>query len=400
MLALAQIFEKVLVEAVPRACSWFAIVVLKAGLKPEMLLQYRVLYANFLGGIVNFHLSKIRIILAIAGIAAGTLFGGGAFAQESSPTNSLPNPYHLVEGWGKDLPAGRQWGSTNTLALDSKGNLWVGERCGGNSCADSPLDPILEFDPSGKFIKSFGGGMFIIPHGVYFDKDGNLWVTDFGIKGDKGQQVIKFSPDLKELMRLGKAGVTGDGPDTFNQPNGVVIAPNGDIFVGDGHTPGKGNQRVMKFSKDGKFIKQWGELGSGPGQFNVPHALAMDSKGRLFVGDRANSRIQIFDQDGKFITEWKQFGQPSGIFIDKNDVLYVADSQSQSTDPKNVTYNPGFDQGVRIGSAKDGKVTAFIPIPHPPDVATNAPEGVTSDGKGNIYIADVVLKDIRKYTKN
>ncbi len=136
----------------------------------------------------------------------------------------------------------------------------------------------------------------------------------------------------------------------------MVVASNGDIFVADGHTPGKGNQRVMKFSKDEKFIKQWGELGTGPGQFNVPHTLAIDSKGRLFVGDRVNMRIQIFDQNGKFLEEWKQFGQPSGIFIDKNDVLYVADSQSQSTDPKNVTYNAGFDQGIRIGSAKDGKV--------------------------------------------
>ena len=342
----------------------------------------------------------LKFTLAIAGIAACAVFGGRASAQEASPTNSLPNPYHLVEGWGKDLPAGRQWGSTNTLAIDPKGNIWVGERCGGASCADSPLDPILEFDPSGKFVKSMGGGMFIVPHGVYFDKDGNLWVTDFASKGDKGQQVIKFSPDGKELMRLGKAGVAGDGPDTFNQPDCVIVAPNGDIFVADGHTPGKGNQRVMKFSKDGTFIKQWGELGSGPGQFNVPHTLAFDSKGRLYVGDRVNMRIQIFDQDGKFLEEWKQFGQPSGIFIDKNDVLYVADSQSQSTDPKNVAYNPGFDQGIRIGSAKDGKVMNFIPIPHPADVSTNAPEGITSDGKGNIYIADVVLKDIRKYTKN
>jgi sugar lactone lactonase YvrE len=179
----------------------------------------------------------------------------------------------------------------------------------------------------------------------------------------------------------------------------VIVAPNGDIFVGDGHTPGKGNQRVLKFSKDGKFIKQWGELGSGPGQFNVPHGLAFDSKGRLFVADRANLRIQIFDQDGKFLDQWKQFGQPSGIYIDKNDVLYVTDSQSQSTDPKNITYNPGFEQGIRIGSAKDGKVKEFIPIPHPPNVSTNTPEGIVADGKGNLYVGEVVLKGVAKFTK-
>lgn len=327
---------------------------------------------------------------------------GNAFAQAESPMNSFPNPFHLVDGWAKDLPGGREWGSTNAIFVDSKDNVWVGERCGSRTnCVDSPLDPVLEFDASGKVIKTFGDGMFIVPHGVFVDRAGNVWVTDNSSKDDKGQQVIKFSPDGKELMRLGKPGVAGDGPDTFNQPDGVVVAPNGDIFVADGHTAGKGNARIVKFSKDGTFIKQWGEHGSGPGQFEVPHGIAIDSKGRIFVADRNNKRVQIFDQDGKFLEEWKQFGEPSGLFIDSHDILYVTDSQSQDTEPKNAgSYNPGFEQGIRIGSVKDGKVTAFIPVPHPPDVATNAPEGVAADSKGNVYIADVVLKDIRKYSRN
>ena len=345
-------------------------------------------------------LSRIRFMLVIAGVMVISMIGGKAFAQADSSANSYPNPYRQIDGWGKDLPGGRQWGSTNALFIDSKNNIWVAERCGGNSCADSTLDPILEFDSSGKLIKSLGGGMIVVPHGVFVDKDGNIWVTDNSGKEEKGQQVIKFSPDGKVLMRLGKAGVAGDGPDTFNQPDGVVIAANGDIFVADGHTPTKGNARIVKFSKDGKFIKQWGEHGSGPGQFEVPHGIAIDSKGRIFVADRNNKRIQIFDQDGKYLEEWKQFGEPSGLSIDSHDMLYVADSQSQSTDPKNAgSYNPGFDQGIRIGSAKDGKVIAFIPIPHPADVATNAPEGVGADAMGNVYGADVVLKDVRKYVK-
>lgn len=348
------------------------------------------------------HPSRFGTILSVFGLVVISGFGS-AFAQADSPANSYPNPFHLVDGWAKDLPGGRHWGSTNAIFVDSKDNIWVGERCGSRtSCADSNLDPVLEFDASGKFIKSFGGGMFIVPHGVYVDQSGNVWVTDNSASktGDKGQQVIKFSPDGKELMRLGKAGVAGDGPDAFNQPDGVAVAANGDIFVADGHTAGKGNARIVVFSKDGKFIMQWGEHGSGPGQFEVPHGIAIDSKGRIFVADRNNKRIQIFGSDGKFIEEWKQFGEPSGLFIDARDVLYVTDSQSQSEKPESAgSYNPGFEQGIRIGSAKDGKVTAFIPIPHPPDVATNAPEGVAADSNGNVYIADVVLQDIRKYTK-
>ena len=346
---------------------------------------------------MKLRLSHITFTLAVAGIAVMAMFGSRAYIQADSHPNSAPNPYRAVEGWGKPLPDGRQWGSTNALTVDSKGNVWVAERCGGNSCADSTLDPILEFDSSGKLLKSFGAGMFVVPHGVFVDKNGNVWATDNSGKDGKGQQVIEFSPDGKVLMRLGKAGVAGDGPDTFNQPDGVAIAANGDIFVADGHTAGTGNARIVKFSKDGKFIKQWGEHGSGPGQFEVPHSIAMDSKGRIFVADRGNKRIQIFDQDGKFLDQWTQFGVPSGVFIDRNDVLYVADSMSESDDPKRPSYNPGFEQGIRIGSAKDAKVTAFIPIPPPPGVPTNAPEGVAADAKGNVYGADVVLKDVRKY---
>lgn len=344
-------------------------------------------------------LSRVKLVLAGAGLVAIAMFGSQTFSQAGAQGNSAPDPYRPVEGWGKPLPDGRQWGSTNAVTVDSKGNVWVAERCGGNSCADSSLDPILEFDSSGKLIKSFGGGMFVVPHGVYVDKAGNVWATDNSGKDGKGQQVIKFSAEGKELMRLGKAGIAGDGPDTFNQPDGVVVAANGDIFVADGHTVGTGNARVVKFSKDGKFIMQWGEHGSGPGQFEVPHAIAIDSKGRIYVADRGNRRIQIFDQDGKFLEQWTQFGTPSGLFIDPHDELYVADSMSESDDPKKPYYNPGFGQGIRVGSAKDGKVAAFIPIPPPPGAATNAPEGVAGDLSGSVYGADVVLKDVRKYVK-
>jgi len=349
----------------------------------------------------------LKFKLAI-GLLTFSISGINASAQGSyPPSNDLPNPYRTVSNWAQ-LPDGRKWGSTSGVAIGPDGNIWTYERCGGNSCADSNLPPILEFGPSGKLLKNFGAGLFVLPHGIFADKDGNVWVTD-GVGGGtasdevgkhgKGHQVFKFSPEGKVLMVLGKAGVPGDSPDMFNRPSAVVLAPDGDIFVADGHNSppdSQVNARILKFSKDGKFINQWGKLGTAPGEFNSPHALALDSKGRLFVADRSNNRIQIFTQNGKFIAEWKQFGRPSGIFIDKDDTMYVADSES--TDQPGYGFNPGCKRGIRIGSARDGKVTAFIPDPDPKG-ATSAAEGVAVDRQGNIYGAEVGSMDLKKYIK-
>jgi len=228
------------------------------------------------------------------------------------------------------------------------------------------------------------------------DGDGTFDPTDGQGKDGKGHQAFKFSPEGRVLMTLGKAGVTGSGPDTFNSPSDVIVAPNGDIFVADGHG-GDTNERIVKFSKDGKFIKAWGKKGSGPSEFDTPHSIAMDSKGRLFVADRGNNRVQIFDQDGKFLEEWKQFSRPSGIFIDRNDVMYSADSES--TDKDGYGHNPGWKRGIRIGSARDGSVTAFIPDPSPGTAVTSAAEGVAADAQGNVYGAEVGPKDVKKYVK-
>jgi len=302
------------------------------------------------------------------------------------------NPYRVVEGWAK-LPEGRSWGSTAAVDVDSNDHIWVAERCGTNSCAGSNLSPILEFDPSGKLLRSFGAGMFVFPHGICVDKEGNVWVTDGDGKDGKGHQVFKFSPDGRVLMTLGKAGVAGDGPDTFNRPSDVIVAPNGDIFVADGHG-GDSNARIVKFSKDGKFIKSWGKKGIAPGEFDTPHGLAFDSKGRLFVADRNNNRIQIFDQEGSFIEQWTQFSRPSGIFIDVKDNIYVADSESNSVRP-----HPGWKRGIRIGNIKDAFVTAFIPDPVDTVKGTSAAEGVAADSKGNIYGAEVGPKALKKYIR-
>ncbi|SVA42291.1 uncharacterized protein METZ01_LOCUS95145, partial [marine metagenome] len=272
----------------------------------------------------------------------------------------------------------------------------VAERCSQNSCAGSDLPSILLFNPDGKLLKSFGENLFVWPHGIHVDRDNNVWVTDARGEGSIGHQVHKFSPDGKLLMSLGKKGVAGNGKYEFNGPSDVLIAPNGDIFIADGHGA-DGNNRIVKFDSKGRFKKTWGTTGAEAGEFRDPHALAMDSQGRLFVGDRGNSRVQIFDQDGTHISTWTQFGRPSGLYIDANDILYSADSESNAT----WGNNPGWKRGIRVGSARDGWVTALIPDPEPdPDNAsTTGAEGVAADSQGNVYGAEVGPKMLRKYVR-
>jgi hypothetical protein len=326
---------------------------------------------------------RIGLTLAVVLVAVAAMSGREVSAQS--------NPYRPGENWGR-LPEGRTFGNVIGVDVDRSGNVWVFERCGGDTCEGSKLAPILQFDASGKLLKSFGAGMFAFPHGFHVDRDGNIWATDGPGKSGKGYQVFKFSPEGKVLLTLGKAGIGGEAPGTFIYPSAVVVAPNGDIFVADGHGADT-NGRIMKFSRDGKFIKSWGQKGTGRGEFGGMHAIAMDSKGRLFVGDRGNSRIQIFDQDGKFLEEWKQFGRPSGTFIDANDTLYVADSQSDAK------VNPGFQKGIRIGSARDGIVQMLIPVPGPQEKPTTTTEGVAADARGNIYGAEANSNNLRKYTR-
>jgi len=347
-----------------------------------------------------------RLIQAMVTVAAVLLVESAALAQAIVPTNSAPNPYRAIENWAK-LPEGRTWGSTNAVDIDLDGvSVWVAERCGSFAppsmmkpglpfaCSDSPLPPILKFDASGKLVNSFGVGTLVLPHCIHIDGEGNVWVADGLGKDGKGHQVIKFSPDGKVLLTLGKAGIAGNGPDEFNAPSAVLVAPNGDIFVADGHG-GNTNARIVKFDKHGKFIKTWGKKGSGPGEMDIPHALAMDSRGRLFLADRGNNRVQIFDQEGNYVDQWFQFSRPSGVFIDKNDIIYVADSESESV----AKDHDGWKRGIRVGRVSDGVVTAFIPDPVEKATTTSAAEGVAADAQGNIYGAEVGPKRLMRYVK-
>ena len=351
----------------------------------------------------QLHGSRAALACSVL-LALGGLWCVGAHGEEGPAqdpdirSSSLPNPYRQVDNFLK-LPAGRHMGSTSAVASDRDGNIWVAERCGANSCQGSDLDPIMEFDAHGNFIKAFGRGMLLFPHGFFIDGANHIWVTDGHVAAGKGDDVLEFDRDGKLLRTLGKPGVSGSGPDTFHEPNAVLVAPNGDIFVSDGHEPGAGNARVVKFDHNGKFIRQWGVHGSGPGQFEAPHAMTMDSKGRLFVGDRGNNRIQIFDQDGKFLAAWTQFSRPSGIFIDQHDVLYVSDSESRDYD--GYGHHPGWKRGVRIGRATDGALTAFIPDPEPDPthVVTSGGEGIAVDAQGNIYSGDVGRRAVTRYER-
>lgn len=309
----------------------------------------------------------------------------------------LPNPNPtVIEDWGP-LPDGRVWGSTAGVDIGPDGHVWAYDRCGnvglGGGCDTNLVDPIVKFDRNtGELLTSFGAGVFVTPHGIHVDSVGNVWVTDFSAneEGTKGHQVVKFSPDGEILMRLGVAGQPGNDSAHFNQPCDVITAPNGDIFVADGHSgqnaataPPGSTGRIMKFSANGDFIMEWGRIGNGPGEFRTPHAMAFDSGGRLYVADRGNHRIQIFDQQGDLLDTYYEYSRISDLFITPDDRLYAIDSETRETN------HPEWLTGIRIGSALEDRVTAFIPPHHSDDRPMGvAGEGVAVDAQGNVYAAE------------
>lgn len=322
----------------------------------------------------------------LTSISASTLAQSAA-AVAHGVRNDLARPYETQRDWG-ELPPGSNWAAVTAVEPSPDGRfIYVIHRCADNSCEGRNEPPILKYDYGGNLLNAFGAGLFIFPHGATVDHEGNLWVSDARGNGIVGHQVLKFNPDGEVLMSLGQKGIGGSGPDLLFQPNDVVVDPrDGDIFVAESHRGGS-NNRIIHFSADGNFIKQWGSKGSARGELSEPHTIAMDSRGRLFVGDRENNRIQIFNQDGEFIDEWRQFGRPSGLFITPDDTLYVADSESgPDTGANELT---GIMKGIRIGSAVDGTVTAFIEDMEPLRDDHSGAEGVGVDADGNVYGAVV-----------
>lgn len=328
-------------------------------------------------------------------------------AASTAGAQSYPNPYRAVEGWAT-LPGGRPMGAVGGVQMDPDGeHVWAVVRCDaidparfGNECLDSDLDPVLRFDLDGNVTQSFGRGLFIWPHGLDVDPDGNVWVTDAVAAsrtppGTRGHQVVKFSPGGEVLLVLGTPGVPGSGAGSFNAPSDVVVADNGDIFIADGHADDT-NNRIVKFSADGTYLKSWGKTGYGPGEFRTLHALAIDARGRLFAADRSNNRIQIFDLDGNHLATWTQFGRPSGIYFDDDNRIYVADSESDQR------RNPGWEMGIRIGDAETGWVDAFVLYPwaNPRKTGGNGAEFLAVDRDGNLYAGEPRPRKLQKYVRN
>jgi len=346
------------------------------------------------GGRFLSWLGVLAVLGAASALVAQELDGGpftgrgeGGGARVDPGVNLMANPYRMVEGW-PTLNPGMEWGAAINFLPDDKGGTWALLRT---------EPPVVHFDGAGVITQSFGDGVLVQAHGMCRDSDGNFWVGDSGpfraTPGTEGRgfQLFKFSPQGELLLSLGKAGVSRAGTDTFIGPTACVALPDGDILVSDGHWPRpataqQDGDRLVRIRRDGTFVRSYGKMGRGAGEFMGPHAMAVDSQGRIFVADRSNNRVQVFDQDLNYLDSWKHFGRPSGITILADDTIIVADSESGlAIDGPDASFegdgrsfrNVGWKQGIRIGSAKDGSLRQFI-------AGTN-PEGMAGDESGNIF---------------
>lgn len=303
-------------------------------------------------------------------------------------------PYHVENDWATP-ETGRKWGAVSAIDIDKDGkSVWLFERCSGtrnDECVQNPkMNPIMKFDEHGKLLKAFGAGLFHYPHGIFIDRNDHIWVVD-GVSKNAvvGDTIRIFDQDGKLLETHGTEGVRGSATDpyNYNEVSDVLQAPNGDIFVADGHDP-DGNFRMLKYDRNWKFISMWGQKGNKPEDFNPPHGLSMDKEGRLYVADRGNRAVKRFDQNGKLLDVWTQFGQPSGVFVDKNDILYVADSTSN---PATTAFSPG----IRMAKVSDGVIFGNIPWS-----VVGTEEGVAVADDGTVYGGYTNTPGAHRFLKN
>lgn len=290
-----------------------------------------------------------------------TLLLAAVAALPAAAGERLPD-YRPVPGWPA-LPEGVTLGSVSAVATDSADRVYVFHR---------GKRPILVFDRDGRFLRSWGDDHLRTPHGLRLDRDDNVWVTDIGT-----HQVLKFDAQGKLLLALGKKGEPGAGPDHFDRPTDVAVAPDGTVYVADGY----GNSRVLKFSGDGKLLKQWGRKGKGDGEFDLPHAIRLDARGRVYVGDRENNRVQVFDPDGRFLARFIDSGAPYGLFLTGDGRLFVADGRAHWVKVLDL-------EGRVLGRwGEKGTGPGQFLVPH----------AVCVDSRGAVYVAEVDGRRVQKF---
>lgn len=241
------------------------------------------------------------------------------------------------------MPDGWKFGRVSSVAVDKNDEVYVFHR-------GDKADPLIVFDAKGKYLRSWGRGMFGNEHGMRVDPNGDVWVTDNG-----DHQVFKFDNKGELLLTLGVKGESGDDDKHFNRPTDIAFAPTGEVYVSDGY----GNARVVKFTADGKFIKAWGEHGSGPSEFDTVHSVAVDSKGTVYVSDRENNRIQIFDADGKYLKEWNHLGATQNIFITPDDEMWIITHRDNI---ENITYDTLAGRIMKI-DMRNGRILGAMESP-------------------------------------
>jgi DNA-binding beta-propeller fold protein YncE len=266
------------------------------------------------------------------------------------------------------MPAGFKFGRVSAVSTDAQGEVYVFQR-------GQKADPIVVFDAKGKYLRSWGKGMFGNPHGMRVDRDGNIWVTDNG-----DHQVMKFTRDGKLLLTLGQKGKAGTDAKTFNRPTDIAFMPNGDFFVSDGY----GNSRVVKFNAKGEYLLDWGKKGTKAGDFNTPHSIGVDAKNRVYVSDRENNRIQIFDANGKFLKEWATLGATQNLFITPQQEMWIITHRNNI---ENLTYDTLAGRIMKI-DLESGKVLGSMESPG---------HWITVSAAGEIFIGSLTGNVFRWY---
>jgi streptogramin lyase len=299
-------------------------------------------------------LALFTLCLAVVGAAALSARSGGQ--GDKIPT------YVPVADW-LQVPKEFEFGLATAVATDKDDNVFIFHR---------GTPPIAVFDKNGKFLRSWGDDIHVDAHGLRIDHEGNVWTTDLST-----HQVVKYDPKGKVLLTLGTKNKSGEGQDRFNEPADVAVSKAGHIYVADGY----GNSRVVKFSKDGKYFKEWGTKGKDPGQFNLVHAIFLDGKGRVYVGDRENERIQVFDEDGKFLEQWRDSGAPYGMFLQNGQRVLVADGRANQ---------------VRILDLS-GKVQARFGEKGTEPGQFMMAHGICADSRGVIYVTEGDGERVQKF---